>query len=590
MSRPVDAQAPGRSLIRADRPGVALLVVMLVTLVVGAIAAGAALIGANTYLINDFDRRQSLLESVADAGLELNRARLNANPGLYRDNAIVTLELDAAVTDADGTAIPGVTRTVYVLPVGGGAGEFGNFAALVAIAQDGDGSRLIRRVDLMQESFATFAYFTDFEADDIAFGNKDQLWGPVHSNAKIEIRSDSSTFHGPVTTADRFIGAQYATFHGDTASGVPMIPMPTLTQINRLKQRATPGNLAFTSPTSAAANRARMRIEFVARALGGSSVRTGFVRVYTSNDGRWVTGNVPTGGMGAARQCGRFPDDGRLRWDSDTTAHRVNNLQSGARSRCFLGGADTLWTFIPPAGATGTGPFFPDDGFGSWMPTGKSVPAAVAGQRDADYLFPLDRTLNPAFRGVIFVDGSVVVSGRVRGRVTLVATGNIIIGDDLTYDTDPGGGTCRDALGLIAGGSVVVADNMLNTPQLVGGAWRVYDETPDEHIHATMLALDRFLVENHSSDPRNLLPCNGLSWGRGCLRVNGGIVQRTRGAVASIDWLGRRSGYSKQYTFDQCAWTDPPPYFPGTGHFRTGRYYEVDPTGFDIQAFFRAMN
>jgi hypothetical protein len=586
MHRPADAQAPGKPLIRADRSGFALLVVMLVTLVVAAIAAGAALIGANTYLINDYDRRQSLLESVADAGLEFNRARLNANAGLYRDDAIVTLEQGAAVADADGTPIPGVTRTVYVLPVGGGSGEYGNFAALVAIAQDGDGARLIRRVDLLQNSFATFAYFTDFEADNIAFGLKDQLYGPVHSNAKIEIRSDSATFHGPVTTANKFIGAQYANFYGDTASGVPVIPMPTLTQLNRLKDRATPGNLAFTSPTTTAANRAGMRVEFVARDLDGSGVRTGFVRVYTSTNARWVTGNVPVDGISSARQCGRFPDDFRFRWDPDTTNHRVNNLQAGSRSQCFLGGTDTLWTFTPPAGASGTGPFFPDDGFGSWMLTGQDIPAAVAGQRDAGYLFPLDRTLNPAFRGVIFVDGSVVVSGVVRGRVTLVATGNIIIGDDLTYDTSPGAGTCRDALGLMAGGSVVMADNMLNAQQFVGGAWRRYDETPSETIHATILALNQFVVQNHENPPAGGVACHGVSWGRGCLHVNGGLIQQNRGPVG----MGDRRGYSKQYTFDQCAWTDPPPYFPGTGHFRTGRYYEVDPTGFSIQAFFNAVN
>ena len=36
-----------------------------------AIAAGAALIGANTFLINQYDQSSSLLETVADAGLEL---------------------------------------------------------------------------------------------------------------------------------------------------------------------------------------------------------------------------------------------------------------------------------------------------------------------------------------------------------------------------------------------------------------------------------------------------------------------------------------------------------------------------------------
>jgi hypothetical protein len=576
---------PSAPLLRADRPGFALLVVMLVTMVVAAIAAGAALIGANTFLINEYDQRRGLMESVADAGLELARARMNAIPALYNDTAITTIELNATVTDASGAPIPGITRTIYSLPVGGGSGEYGNYATLIAIASDGSGARVIRRLDLTQASFATFAYFTHFEPTTIAFGLNDQLYGPVHSNAKIEIRNTGATFHGPVTTADRFIGAEYADFRADTASGVPPIPMPTAGQISRLRDRATPGHLAFTSPTTGAANRARMRLDFVTRDLGGA--RTGFVRVYTSANARWVTGNVPVDGISTAIQCGRIPDDERFRFSTDPTFHLANNLQT-SRSFCFLGGADTLWTFTPPPGVTEspTAPFYPNDGRGSWMAYPGSVHSAVASQRDAGFLFPLDRTLNTGYRGVIFVDGSVVVSGRVRGRVTVVATGNIIIGDDLIYDTDPGAGTCQDALGLIAGGNVVMSDNMLNSQQSVGGVWRRYDDTPSETIHGTILALGQFHVENHDAPPAGGIDCHGVSWGRGCLNVNGGIIQHTRGAVG----MGDRRGYGKQYTFDQCAYTDPPPYFPGTGHFHRTRYNEIDPTAFNIQAFFNMVN
>lgn len=115
--------------LRADRPGIALLVVLLMTMVIAAI-------GANTFLINEYDSQSSLLESTADAGLELGRARLNANPALYDPTAPATLELDAAVYDASGAVVPGLTRTVYSMPLGGGLGEYGNFAALVAITKD----------------------------------------------------------------------------------------------------------------------------------------------------------------------------------------------------------------------------------------------------------------------------------------------------------------------------------------------------------------------------------------------------------------------------------------------------------------------
>ncbi len=35
--------------------------------------------------------------------------------------------------------------------------------------------------------------------------------------------------------------------------------------------------------------------------------------------------------------------------------------------------------------------------------------------------------------------------------------------------------------------------------------------------------------------------------------------------------------------------TDPPPYFPTTGHFVRSHYYPVDPVGFDIQDYFDVL-
>ncbi|MFW5947839.1 MAG: hypothetical protein ACOCUW_05045, partial [Gemmatimonadota bacterium] len=278
--------------IRADREGIALLIVMLLTMVIAAIAAGAALIGANTFLINEYDRTTSLLESVADAGLELGRARLNANPSLYSDSSIATLELDAAVTDAAGDVIPGVRRTVHAIPLGGGLGEFGNFAALFAIAENADGVRAIRRLDLTQESFAVYAYFTHYEPGWLAFGNGDELFGPVHSNSDIEIRSTGATFHGPVTTAGAFEGAEHATFLDDTASAVTPVLMPTSSQVTRLEARAEPAQLAFTATPGGDWAQSTLRLHFIARDVDGDGVNEGFVRVYRSGNPAWVTGNV----------------------------------------------------------------------------------------------------------------------------------------------------------------------------------------------------------------------------------------------------------------------------------------------------------
>ena len=580
--------------LRTDQPGIALLVVMLVTMVIGAIAAGAALIGTNSFLISEYDQRTSLLETVADAGLELGRARLNANPSLFDEAGPATLELDAAVHDAGGSPIPGVTRTIHVLPLGGGPGEYGNFATLVAIAEDGDGARVIRRLDLLQESFSVYAYFTDFEPTSIAFGNNDQLFGPVHSNSDIKVRATGATFHGPVTTAGTFVDPENATFHDDTTSGVTPVLMPTTTHLTRLHDRALPGDLAFTPPAGTVTGaESTMRIEFVSRDVDGDMVEEGFIRVYQSTDGGWVTGSRPPSStvseqqaaMGSALNCGHFESDGTFNVSSldPVAGHDAAHVLTSASRQCFLGGDPAL-----------TNGFEPTDAEGGWVPWPNPVHPDVSGETDADYLFPIDRGLNPAFRGVIYVSGDVVVSGTVRGRLTLAATGDIIIGDDLVYETDPGSGSCEDMLGLFAGGRIIVADNTVNAPQYPVGSttYHDFDDTDDEYIHASILALDRFEVENAGSGATATSLCgtdasgNPQSWGRGCLHVSGGLVQQTRGTVA----YAGGTGYVKRYTHDTCAFTQPPPYFPSTGHFYRSRYYEIDPTGFNVTAFYEALN
>ncbi len=72
--------------------------------------------------------------------------------------------------------------------------------------------------------------------------------------------------------------------------------------------------------------------------------------------------------------------------------------------------------------------------------------------------------------------------------------------------------------------------------------------------------------------------------GRGCLNLNGGIIQKQRGAVG----LTSGQGYIKRYQYNTCAVSDPPPYFPTTGRFARNRVFELDPRNFDVAAWFNA--
>jgi hypothetical protein len=219
------------------------------------------------------------------------------------------------------------------------------------------------------------------------------------------------------------------------------------------------------------------------------------------------------------------------------------------------------------------------------------MPPAIASRPDREYLFPLGRLYNPDFKGVIYVSGKVAISGVLRGRVTLATTGDIVIADDVVYATDPSGGGCDDILGLFAGGDIVVADNSINSPVNLdshGNDYRTYDATSDEVINAVLLTLGSFGVQNYDDGSDSYEKCEGDRVGRGCLYVTGGIIQDRRGAVGQSASHGA-TGYLKRYAYDQCASSDPPPYFPTTGYFARSRTLPVDPTGFDIDRFFRRL-
>jgi hypothetical protein len=229
----------------------------------------------------------------------------------------------------------------------------------------------------------------------------------------------------------------------------------------------------------------------------------------------------------------------------------------------------------------------------------------VAARRplDAAYLFPIFRGLNPGTKGVITVTGTTGISGVLRGRVTVYATGDVIILDDQIYATNPSvvsnsntPNSCPDMLGIIAGLNITVADNALNDPPMINAAgpapspYRNEDDTPDLFIQGVMMALNTsFGVENYNTGPSNATGCptppaSGAN-GRGCLFLYGGLIQQRRGAVGLLSG----QGYLKRYSYDHCAVSSPPPFFPTTGRFLDNRYYEIDPVRFNITTLFAGL-
>jgi len=576
--------------MQARREGMALVMVFVVLLAVGALVSTASLMGSSAIVMATQDERQSTMVAGADAGLEEGRSILNGDT-IYPDSGFVVLENAVPVVDANGTTVPGLRRWTYAGPTGITTGQYGVFGSVVSVVEDANGDHVIRREEVYQESFAKYAYFTDIDfTANIWFGGGDQLFGPVHSNDSIGIHSTGATFHSTLTTAKYIVQKPNGTYNDVVTEYGLRIPMPNTTDLNKLRNYAISGGTRIISNNNGAADQAETRIEFIAIDLDGDGFANGkdegFFRVYQSGNEAWVSADVPGGGLTASNNCGDFHashavPNGFLRAPSHTSAHTtpLGSLQSSSR-RCYLGGSDAIFNGFTATDVVGPG------GWLAWPGTVDPQLTAL-GRPDANYLWPLSRAINPNFKGVIFVDGKVVISGTLRGRITLAATDNIILGDDIRYATNPATGTCADIMGLFSGTDVVVADNSINSAiQPSGsGTYYTYDDTRDEFIDGVILALDNFTAHNYNTGSATAQPCGTTTWGRGCLYLKGGIIQRQRGAVG----LASGQGYLKRYDYDQCAFSDPPPYFPTTGHFARGRYFEVDPTGFNITSYFKIL-
>ena len=137
------------------------------------------------------------------------------------------------------------------------------------------------------------------------------------------------------------------------------------------------------------------------------------------------------------------------------------------------------------------------------------------------------------------VDGTLRISGTLRGRLTAGSEENIIITGNIRYHTDPRTDpTSQDMLGLVAKRNVAVYQ----------------DAGHDVEINASIMAIDgSFIAEGWWSS-------------RGTLTLYGGVIQNYHGPMG-IGIGGIGLGFAQDYHFDSRLKTNPPPFFPTTGDY-----------------------
>ena len=630
----------------------AIIITLILVVALGALALSSVYLVSGTKIGSGLSNRAADLQYAADAALQMGKSYINADPAAMPATGYREITFNGGVlNDASGNAIPGVTVKVWAGPTGATSGQFGAFGSIIAQAQDQTGARVVRRLELAQENFARFAYWSNRETNGIGpiwFGGGDVIFGPTWSNDTVRIGSKGSLpfaaqFRDDFGTAKIIIQADQGDFwKGYTTNGKP-ITMPTPAALGNLPTYAASGFMNFNAPSNGDETTVRMRIEFVNIDIDNDGSDTdpqdGFVRVYMLNGGspvQWVRGDQElssTDNTLRRKLCGEWLTIGGTNRFFSGIAHEnpavrgwlstqgftsgqlnnmtflsaagtLNNTQvagmlsrtgvyaPGDRSQCFLGGAPELnYGAAPPYGGT-PATFTISDTYGAWQTYPGAVDPRVllrAPLGEAAYLFPLHRSVNTGARGVINVNGTTGISGKLVGRVTLHTTGTIVVLDDVSYGTNPATtGRCVDILGLLSDKDVVVADNLLNNqadvwPTAVNTQMAILDDTKDLTLHSVVMALNTsFRVQNYNTGMTTGNPCNGNEKGRGCLALLGGLIQQARGAVGTTSGGGGGTGFLKQYTYDRCANLRPPPYFPTTGRFLDNRYMEVDPVSFNI--------
>ena len=167
--------------LRARR-GSALILVLLMTLAVAALAVAAIFMASSANLLSRYYDRERDHRFAAEAALEIVRSRLERDVTLaVPDTGMRVLASGLRIPDADGVLRSRTSVDVYAAVTGDTSGATTPHVTLIARAWDAGGTRHVRRVDLRRQSFSHYQFFVDQFPNTMAFG-PGVFAGRVHSN------------------------------------------------------------------------------------------------------------------------------------------------------------------------------------------------------------------------------------------------------------------------------------------------------------------------------------------------------------------------------------------------------------------------
>jgi len=626
-----------------------------------ALAMSAIFMASSSGLMTKYYDRERNYRYAAEQALQIGVSRLAKDTSIHlADTGYIQLLTNGTLTDANGNKITNTTVNLYVGMTGNTTGQFGQFASLVAEVHDTTGNtRYVRRLELMAQNFARYAMFTNQFSSGLCYGAGEFIRGLGFSNQGW-YSCNNPTYYDTISAVGSVSGGSPDYVLGSKSGAAP-IAFPTVSRLAALPGYASAANYSFTPNVKGAMRIEFMSLNLNPLVdTDSSEANEGFFRVFQDTISTktaaayYDLGTTSTDSIVFNQQCGDwhtvqngmiefFPyavhsktwfttlmllatasgggglSAAKLKLDTTNSAGTVHGrsiVMSNTlprQARCYPSGdphlvaveRSTKSGLYVAADTTKGGSdttFTPVTRRGYWMTWPGAVPAPLTAittrlSTEKPYWYPLYRAYNANTKGVIYVNGSVYTSGLLNGFVTLYASKDVYFTDDLTYVTDPASVICGNLLGVVAGDSVMIADNAMNSPQnpttptspgnSPGTMWM--SDNQSFYLDGVTMSLTGTVgVEHPTTGAANITSCNGTTIGRGCIAQIGGVIEQTISATWNSGGTGN-TGFIENRGVDQCLYQESPPYFPLTGKYTSNRYFEIDPSHYTVSTLFHRL-
>lgn len=503
-----------------DRRGSSLLTVVAATLIITTMTVAMLTLTSTTLRGNIRLQTRASALAVAESGAELGVLWL-------RDQAIPPTADQTITSGLSGTPPTGST---WVVTLTNDVYNPTQFLKTYIITCTGTVNGKSRQVKIVarQSTFGKYAYFTDRETSSsggaIWWNSADNIDGPVHSNntGGTNFRIDYSGWNS--NSPRRPIFQDILTGCG---TGITYTPSKPTTEaafqkvfLNGSKGYLLGVNKVNLPPSTNAQKEA---------AWGGTSGFPATTGVYIRSDAN--------GGKGGTYIQGNAD----ITMSVDASGNQLMTVKQGTNTTVVKYDI-TAGTTTRVSGPVGTGSATSATTFSNGVIFCNGAITALKGTI-AD---------NKVANGAITRRSAWTICTDTNTSKDITITGSLVYQTkpDKTQDMSSAVNLAAGTLGLIAQ-DIKIADAGVSSP----------NNHPDRELDCVMLAgsstVDGSISVNNYNDNK----------GKGKLTVIGGLIQSTRGIVASLSGGAVQSGYAKDYHYDQRLSTAPPPFYPTTGAY-----------------------